>query len=125
VPLTDHLPHFLFHHHPHHQSGLSAHPIAADDFKNNTKLFKMMFMTTTQGIDWSGCPLVQRDPLKLGGAPNIDGMRITPETIVDNYESGFSITEIVDMFPAVNEQQARTILAYAAKRGYLTRPLAA
>jgi uncharacterized protein (DUF433 family) len=45
-------------------------------------------------IDWSGCSLVQRDPLKLGGAPNIDGMRITPETIVDNYDSGFSLTEI-------------------------------
>jgi len=82
-------------------------------------------MTTTREIDWSGCSLVQRDPLKLGGASNIDGMRITPETIVDNYESGFSVAEIVEMFPAVNEQQARTILAYAAQRGYLTRPLAA
>jgi uncharacterized protein (DUF433 family) len=82
-------------------------------------------MTTTCEIDWSGCSLVQRDPLKLGGAPNIDGMRITPETIVDNFESGFSVAEIVDMFPAVNEQQARTILSYAAQRGYLIRPLAA
>jgi uncharacterized protein (DUF433 family) len=82
-------------------------------------------MTATHEIDWSGCSLVQRDPLKLGGAPNIDGMRITPETIVDNYESGFSVSEIVEMFPAVSEQQARTILAYAAQSGYLTRPLAA
>jgi uncharacterized protein (DUF433 family) len=82
-------------------------------------------MTATREIDWSGCSLVQRHPLKLGGAPNIDGMRITPETIVDNYESGFSVAEIVDMFPAVNEQQAQTFLSYAAQRGYLTRPLAA
>jgi uncharacterized protein (DUF433 family) len=52
-------------------------------------------------------------------------MRIIPETIVDNYESGFSVAEIVEMFPAVNQEQARTILAYAAQRGYLTRPLAA
>jgi uncharacterized protein (DUF433 family) len=81
--------------------------------------------TTTQEIDWSGCSIVQRDPMKLGGAPNIDGMRITPETVLEHYEGGFSIAEIVDMFPAVNEQQARTILAYAAQRGYLTRPLAA
>ena len=84
-----------------------------------------MFMTSPHEIDWSGCALVQHDPLKLGGAPNIDGIRITPETIVDNYESGFSLAEIVELFPAVNEQQARTILAYAAQRGYLTRPLAA
>jgi uncharacterized protein (DUF433 family) len=87
--------------------------------------FKIVFMTATHEIDWSGCSLVQRDPLKLGGAPNIDGIRISPETIVDNYESGFSVAEIIDMFPAVTEQQAHTILAYVAERGYLTRPLAA
>lgn len=68
---------------------------------------------------------MQRDPLKLGDAPNVDGMRITPETLVDNYESGCSVSEIVEMFPAVTEEQARTILAYATQRGYLTRPLAA
>ncbi len=86
---------------------------------------KMKSMLFLGEIDWSGCPLVQRDPLKLGGAPNVDGMRITPETIIDNYESGFSVSEIVEMFPAVTEEQARTILVYAAQRGYLTRPLAA
>ena len=52
-------------------------------------------------------------------------MRITPETIIDNYESGFSVSEIVEMFPAVTAEQARTILLYVALRGYLTRPLAA
>lgn len=85
----------------------------------------MVSMTDARQIDWSGCPLVRRDPLKLGGAPKIDGMRMTPETIVDNYESGFNVAEIVDMFPAVNELQARTILSYASERGFLTRPLAA
>lgn len=82
-------------------------------------------MTTSLEIDWSGCSLVQRDPLKLCGAPNIDGIRITPETIVDNYESGFTVAEIIEMFPAVSEQQARTILDYAAQQGYLVRPLTA
>ena len=82
-------------------------------------------MTASREIDWSGCSLVQRDPLKLGGAPNIDWMRITPEAIVDNYDSDFSVTEIVEMFPAVTEAQARAILTYAAQRGYLNRPLAA
>ncbi len=82
-------------------------------------------MATTQEIDWSGCSLIQRHPEKMGGRPNIDGMRIAPETVVDHYEGSCSIAEIVDLFPAVNEHQARTILAYAAQRGYLTRPLAA
>ncbi len=60
----------------------------------------------------------------MGGVPNICGMRITPETVLDNYEDGLSIAEIIEQFPSLNEQQIRTILAYAAKRGYLTRPAA-
>ena len=78
----------------------------------------------THQLDWSGCPLIQRDPRKMGGAANIDGMRITPETVVDNYEDGLSIAEIIEQFPSLNEEQISTILAYAAKRGYLTRPAA-
>ena len=60
-------------------------------------------MPATQEIDWAGCSLVQRDPEKLGGAPSIDGMRITPGTIVDNYESGLRVAEIVEQFPSVTE----------------------
>jgi uncharacterized protein (DUF433 family) len=78
--------------------------------------------TTSRQLDWSGCPLIQTDPQKMGGVPNIDGMRITPETVVDNYEDGLSIAEIIEQFPSLNEQQISTILAHAAKRGYLTRP---
>ena len=61
-------------------------------------------MTVLREIDWSGGPLVQRDPLKLGGAPNVDGIRITPEAIVDNYESGFGVSEIVQMVPACDRR---------------------
>jgi uncharacterized protein (DUF433 family) len=81
-------------------------------------------LSTARELDWSDCPLIQRDPEKMGGVPNIGGMRITPETIVDNYEDGLSISEIIEQFPSVSEQQIRTVLAYAAKRGYLTRPAA-
>jgi uncharacterized protein (DUF433 family) len=80
--------------------------------------------TTTNQLDWSGCSLIECDPEKLGGVPNIAGMRITPETILDNYEDGLSIAEIIEQFPSVNEEQIRVILTYAAKRGYLTRPAA-
>jgi hypothetical protein len=40
-----------------------------------------------------------------GRRPNIDGMRITPEAIVANYESGQSIKFIVtELFPSVTYQ---------------------
>ena len=73
-----------------------------------------------------GCSLIQRDRLKLGGAGNIDGMRITPETIVEHYEGGFSVAEIAnEIFPGVTQEQIRTILKYASEKGYLDRFFAA
>ncbi len=77
-------------------------------------------------LAWSGCPLIRRETGKRGGAPNIDGMRITPEAILENYESGFSVSEIADeIFPGVTQEQIRTILMYAIDKGYLERPFAA
>ena len=29
-------------------------------------------------IDWSGCPIVERDSEKLDGTPTVRGIRITP-----------------------------------------------
>jgi uncharacterized protein (DUF433 family) len=44
-------------------------------------------VTAPRQLDWSGCPLIERDPQKMGGVSNIAGMRITPETVVDNYKT--------------------------------------
>ena len=73
--------------------------------------------------DWSGCPIVQRDPQKMSGAPNVAGQRITPDAFVDNYNDGLSLKELQEQFPGVPEQNIRIILNYAAQRGFLvTRP---
>jgi uncharacterized protein (DUF433 family) len=55
----------------------------------------------TKEIDWTRCPIIQRDPLKLQGALNVNGLRITPETIVGNFEAGLDIAEIHEQFPGV------------------------
>lgn len=86
----------------------------------------MTSIIASEKLDWSGCPLIRCEPCKLGGAPNVDGMRITPEAILDNYEDGCSVAEISDaIFPGVTREQIRTILAYASEKGYLDRPFAA
>ncbi len=46
-------------------------------------------------------PNIQRDPLKLQGALNVNGLRITPETIVGNFEAGLDIAEIHEQFHGV------------------------
>jgi uncharacterized protein (DUF433 family) len=80
-------------------------------------------MIATTEMDWSGCPIIQRDPEKLHGAPNVNGIRITPESIVDNFEAGLSVSEIYEQFPGVPARDIRTVLNYAASRGYLARPV--
>ena len=83
---------------------------------------KVMASTTAETLDWSGLPLIRREPGKMGGAPNIAGMRITPETIVDHHEGGMSIREIIGHFGGVSYDQAYAILEYAQRTGQLERP---
>jgi uncharacterized protein (DUF433 family) len=72
-----------------------------------------------QKRDWSGCPIVQYDPKKMSGAPNVGGQRITPDAFVDNYNDGLSVSELQEQFPGVSEQNIRIVLHYAAQRGFL------
>ncbi len=80
-------------------------------------------MIAASEIDWSECPIVQHDPQKLHGAPNVNGLRITPEAIVDNFEAGLTVSEIHDQFPGVPARDIRTVLNYAVRRGHLSRPV--
>ncbi len=80
-------------------------------------------MTVTHEIDWSGCSIVQRDPQKLHGAPNVNGLRITPDSIVGNFEAGLDVAEIHLQFPGVPVDDIRAVLDYAAKHGHLSRPV--
>ncbi len=45
-------------------------------------------------MDWSNCPLVERDPFKLGGVPILKGTRMQADSIVENYEDGSPVEEI-------------------------------
>ena len=66
-------------------------------------------------LDWSGCPIITRVPGLMGGSPVIRGMRITPEAILVNWESGLSVSEIHELFPGVDEKDMQTIVDYAEK----------
>jgi uncharacterized protein (DUF433 family) len=40
-------------------------------------------------IDWSNCPLVEIDPLRVSGRPVLKGTRMPVEDVIANYEYGF------------------------------------
>ncbi len=63
-------------------------------------------------IDWSGCPIVQRNPRKLGGVPTVRDFRVSADTVVENHEDGLPDDEIAYQF-SLPLEDIRTILAYA------------
>ena len=63
-------------------------------------------------IDWSECPIVERDPEKMGGVPTVRGWRLSADSVVDNHDYGASADEIADWFQ-VPVEDIRTILTYA------------
>ncbi len=54
------------------------------------------------------------DPLVMGGKPCIRGLRVTVGTIVGLVATGYSITEILQAYPYLEEEDLRQALAYAA-----------
>jgi uncharacterized protein (DUF433 family) len=66
-------------------------------------------------MDWSNCPLVEVDPLKLGGVPILKGTRMQADSIVENYESGSPVEEISDNF-RIPQETIRAVLAYAQQK---------
>ncbi len=67
-------------------------------------------------IDWSDCPLVERNPLKLSGVPILKGTRLQADSVVENYEDGSPVEEIADNFD-IPERVVREILIFAAAHG--------
>jgi uncharacterized protein (DUF433 family) len=72
-------------------------------------------MTAFETIDWSHCPGVERVPGRQGGAPVFAGTRVPVEAVLDNYESGSTVDEIVENFD-VTPEQVRAVVAYASER---------
>jgi uncharacterized protein (DUF433 family) len=66
-------------------------------------------------VDWSDCPLVERNPLKLSGVPIVKNTRVHADSIVENFESGSPVEEISYNF-GTSENIIRDLLAYAVLR---------
>jgi uncharacterized protein (DUF433 family) len=63
-------------------------------------------------IDWSGCPIVQRNPKKLGGVPTVRDYRVPADTVVENHDDDLPDDEIAYQY-SLPIEDVRAILAYA------------
>jgi len=70
------------------------------------------FMATQDNVDWSECPLVEVKPGVQSGVPVLQGTRLPISAIVDNFDYGVSVAEIVEQFE-VPQDSVEAILAYA------------
>ena len=75
-----------------------------------------------QSLDWSKCPLVELDPLRVSGRPVLKGTRMPVEDIVANYEYGVSVKEIAEQFQ-ISAEIITELLNYAERLHALARPV--
>jgi uncharacterized protein (DUF433 family) len=66
-------------------------------------------------IDWSTCPAVERDPQRRSGVWVFRGTRVPVSALFENLEDGASVSEFVQWFPGVTEDQVRAVLEHAAR----------
>lgn len=61
-------------------------------------------------------PLIVRDPAVMLGKPVIKGTRITVELIMRKLSEGFTLQDISDMYPHLNQAQLQAVFAFAADK---------
>ena len=69
-------------------------------------------MAVQEKIDWSECPLVEVKPGVQSGGPVLRGTRMPVSAIVDKFDYGVSVAEIVEQFE-IPPDRIEAILAYA------------
>ena len=66
-------------------------------------------------IDWSSCPVVERDPERVSGAWQFRGTRVPVTALFQNLEDGVQLAEFVQLFPGVTLEQVRAVLEHASQ----------
>jgi len=75
-------------------------------------------------IDWSSCPVVERDPEKVSGSWVFRNTRVPVVALFENLEGGASIDDFLSWFPGVQQQQVEAVLEYTIQ-SLQTKPQAA
>lgn len=65
--------------------------------------------------DWDACPAVERTPGKVSGAWVFTGTRLPLHALYENLADGATVSQFVEWFPGVTEQQVRTVLEFESK----------
>ncbi len=61
-------------------------------------------------------PLIERNPAIMLGKPVIKGTRITVELLMRKLADGFTVEDILEMYPHLTLEQVQAAFAYAADK---------
>lgn len=61
-------------------------------------------------------PLIERNPQVMLGKPVVKGTRITVELIMRKLSDGFTVEDILAMYPHLRMEQVQAVFAYAADK---------
>ena len=64
---------------------------------------------------WKSCKAVERNPDMVSGVWVFRGTRIPVSALFENLEDGAQVTDFVNWFPGVKEEQVREVLEYVAR----------
>ncbi len=67
-------------------------------------------------MDLPGFDRITVDPLVMGGKPCLRGLRVTVGTIIGLVAAGASFSEILKLYPYLEEADIRAALSYGAWR---------
>ena len=66
-------------------------------------------------IEWSDCPVVERNPDRVSGTWVFRGTRVPVSALFENLEDGATANQFVKWFPGVTLEHVRAVLEHAAK----------
>ena len=64
-------------------------------------------------LDWSQCPVVERQTGKVNGAWLFKGTRVPVRALFENLEAGARLDEFLEWFPGVSREQVEAVLQHA------------
>jgi len=64
-------------------------------------------------MDWTKSEFVEQVPGKCSGLPTVRGTRISPETVVQYFDRGAYVEEILEDFPTLSADVVRSLLVFA------------
>ena len=76
---------------------------------------KLPVFDETVGIEWDGCPLVERVEGRVSGVPTLRDSRLPADAVVGNADAGATAEEIADMYE-IPLEMVQTLLDYVSQK---------